>query len=204
MMHRPLAVRAWSAALFLLLVASLPLQAQTSELRGRVFGPDGEPVAGVSVVLHRVTDDGGTEVGRAVSDGDGAFVIDAGEVTPGGLYFAATRHDGSLFMGPIFRDLREIDSEYVIVVGLNAVGGAATPGPPPPPGAGRGWLVGLLLGGVGLAFVVRPFLARRRAHPDRAILLELAEIEDRLAVDGPGAEADRERRDMLRARLREL
>ena len=138
MMHRPLAVRAWSAALFLLLVASLPLQAQTSELRGRVFGPDGEPVAGVSVVLHRVTDDGGTEVGRAVSDGDGAFVIDAGEVTPGGLYFAATRHDGSLFMGPIFRDLREIDSEYVIVVGLNAVGGAATPGPPPPPGAGRG------------------------------------------------------------------
>lgn len=196
------------AALLTLSTASAA-SAQSSSLRGRVVDADGRPVPDVTVVLHHVTDAGGAEVGRAVSSADGVFVLELDSAPPGGVYFAATRHEGSLFMGAPFRTLREIEgTEYVIAVGVNAVGGAPTPGPPPPPGAGRGWAIGLIAGALGILFVVLPLARRRPGTDDRAVLLELAELEERFEAGdaellADGGAAYRERRESLRARLRE-
>jgi hypothetical protein len=176
------------------------LAAQQPVLRGRVLDPEGRAISGATVSLHHVAERGGAEVGQAVSDREGRFAI---AVEPregeGGVYFAATRFDGTLYMGAPFRTLAEVDGEYGIVVGAGGVdglGGVAEP--PSAPASGlRGWGLGLVLAAIAAAAILRPLRrARREPYRSRSLLLELAELEE-----GPGAE-DRARRESLRARLR--
>lgn len=186
------------------------LQAQTPALRGRVLDAAGEPVTGATVVLHHVTESAGGEVGRTTSGPDGSFELrfDAGGRS--GLYFAATRYEGALYVGVPFRDPAEAGPDYRIIVGENpagvTAGSAAGDGPADP----LPWLVGALLGIVAVGVVLRPVLARRRgAYAVRSLLAELAVLEERHAEReaelAPEVRAAyHARRERLRARLREL
>jgi hypothetical protein len=170
-----------------------------SVLRGRVVGPSGEAVGGATVVLHRVGEGGGREVGRSESDGEGRFSIEFDREGGEGVYFAATRYEDQLYVGAFFRDPSEVAGEYVLRVGVNPVagGGAAVP-PGPRPEGGFPW-IGLVIGAAAAAAVILPLRgAKRRPLATRAILAELAELEER----GDAGEESRNRRDELRTRLR--
>lgn len=209
------------ATLLLLAVFASPLRAQDDRalqdqelrgpaLQGRVVDTEGRPVSGIPVTLHHVTEGGGSEVGRALSDQEGRFVIEPGATLAGGVYFAATRFDGALYMGTPFRTFGEVPEDYRIVIGGDGiVGGAAIPGPVSAE-RGQGWGVLLFFGLVGLAAVVVPLRrARRGPLAYRTILTELAELEERQAALSPQSRQAmegeyREQRAALRARLKEL
>ncbi len=190
------------------LLVSIPLGAQEVEpptLRGRVIDPQGQPVAGIVVAVHRVSEvGGGGEVGRAATAEDGAFDVPL-DTSEDGIYFAATRYEGALYMGGMFRELDEVTSDYVIVVGQNAVaGGGPAVVPPPDPGPGATWPVLLVLGVVGGVFVLLPLMPKRRRHfAVRSLLLELAELEERGAAGDTPSQYPAER-EALRARIREI
>lgn len=191
---------------FLLAWAFLPLiagtlAAQEPVLRGRVLDPEGRAVAGATVSLHHVAEGGGAEVGQGVSDREGRFTIvvepSEGE---GGVYFAATRLDGTLYMGAPFRTLSEVEGEYGIVVGtggVDGIGGVAEA--PSDPAAGlRGWGLALILAALAATAILRPLRrARREPYRSRTLLLELAEFEER----GDVGDEERARRDAVRAQL---
>lgn len=201
-----------SIPLLLLLgsVLASPLHAQYPVLRGQVVDPDGRPVSGISVTLHHVTDGGGAEVGRALSDHEGKFSIEPGEGVVGGVYFAATRFEGALYMGNPFRSLDEVTDDYRIVIGVGGIAGGAAFQEPPDSAAGQGWLVLLAFALLGLGAVVVPLRRGRRGPGShRAILVELAELEECHALRSPEARqaaegAYRAQRAALRARLQEL
>lgn len=199
-------LRLFMASLLALAIAGT-LHAQTPVIRGQVVDPDGAPVAGVAVTLHHVDATGGREVGRATTGDDGRFEIRIADTPGDGIFFVATRHEGSLYMGGTFRDLAEVDSDYVILVGASPVGtgGIALPAPPPEPNAN--WVVGLVIGLIGVGFVIWPLVNRRGAASQRALLAELARLEEEWSALGPDAPADvargyASRREALRSRLR--
>ncbi|HEX7049559.1 MAG TPA: hypothetical protein VF188_05055 [Longimicrobiales bacterium] len=176
-------------------------------LRGRVIGPEGLPVAGAAVALHHVSPTaGGAEVGRAIAGPDGSFEV---RIPPGtaadGVFFAATRFDGKLYMGVPFRKSDGVPSDYVIAVRADAgiAAGPAVPGgaaPRPLP-----WWVAVPIGLAALWVVARPLLPAGRAYAARSLLLALAELEERSAARAPGgADEDHAERAALRARLRTI
>jgi tetratricopeptide (TPR) repeat protein len=57
----------------LLLVAALPLQAQQGQIRGELYGQDGEPLAGARILLDQI-DGGGNRHYELESDNSGLFV----------------------------------------------------------------------------------------------------------------------------------
>jgi hypothetical protein len=195
--------------LLLLAAAANPPRAQRPDLRGRVVDPDGRPVAGISVTLHHVTDSGGAEVGRAISAADGSFAIEMREIEGGGVYFAATRFDGALYMGNPFHTLAEATDDYRIVIGVGGIAGGAAAPELARPADRTGWVV-LLFVLLGAGAVIVPLRrARRGPFALRTILADLAELEEenarrpaagRLATDTEY----RARRDALRTRLREF
>lgn len=197
-------------AIFLITCTVGPLFAQNSVLRGRVVDPEGRPVAGITVTLHHVTEGGGAEVGRALSDQAGTFAIEASEEAAGGVYFAATRFEGALYMGTPLRSFAEAGDDYRIVIGEGGFAGGPAVGQPSGSGGGQGWVVLLLLALLGGAAVVIPLRrARRGPLALRSILSELAELEEgharRTAEARQAAEGEyQELRDALRARLLEL
>lgn len=187
------------------------LHAQSRVLRGRVLDPGGGPVADQVVAVHRVVGADGGEVGRATTDEDGRFELELEPGSGGGIYFAATRFEDKLYMGPPFRSLGEVGDDYVIVVGVNPIGGFTSPGAAaptsgPPDGAMNGPVLAILgvVGVLGLVLVLRPLLPQeRRRHATRTLLLELAALEERRAQASPEeAEALAARAERIRARLR--
>jgi hypothetical protein len=155
------------------------LHAQSPALRGQVVDPEGQAVAGITVSLHRVTDGGGAEVGRAVSDQEGRFEIDlssGGE----GVYFAATRFEGALYMGEPFRTLAEVSEDYRIVIGVGGVAGGLAQQPPIGSTDQRpGWAGLLLFAIIGIAAVALPLRrARRGPLAVRTLLAEIAELDE--------------------------
>lgn len=195
--------------------------AAAQEILGVAIGPDGEPLAEVPVVLHRVGMGGGALAGTDTTGADGAFQfpLEAGDSA---LYFAAVRYEGNLYIGPVTGAGGAAVSEYVLQVSpsseVGAVGAAlGDPGPPPPaaarPGrstpasgsdAGALWLMGLLaLTAAGVFVYTAPRYRRRRT---RDAVLEVAGIENRLADPSETLSPDereelRERRDRLKEQL---
>ena len=96
-----------------LLLTSPPLAAQQT-LRGRVLDANDRPVAGALVVLHGLTDRGGAEFARDQADASGDFTLLVPEAD-GTTFFAATRIDGDLFVGPVFQ--QEAPDPYVLRAG---------------------------------------------------------------------------------------
>jgi len=206
-------IRRWLRfALLILAVAALPatLAAQGPRLQGEVIDQSGAPVGGVAVSVHRVTEAGGAEVGRAVTDAEGRFTIELDAAPADGVYFAATRFEGNLYMGEVFRGLSEVPAEYRIVIGSGGIAGGPAVTPPPPPSTGRGIGVLLIFAAAGVAAVSIPFLrSRRDPRAARGILAEIAVLDEEFASRPESARARgeaeyRAARAALRARLKAL
>lgn len=185
---------------------------------GRVIGPDGGAVSGLDVLLHRVTNQGGTQLARSVTAEDGRFTLQY--QPPGdadGVFFVAARYDGRVYVGPMlrppFRDVRD----YVMQVGVPGVGDVeafsrtrpdpsqgsfATPPATSAFSSGQGFAPGAVFVTMMLtaAITIGALLAVRGTGPSRwrRALIGLAEL-DEAGVDGPPpADVLRRRRELLR------
>lgn len=200
-----------AAILFLsLLVFPALLVAQAPRLRGQVTDPAGLPVAGITVSLHRVSEGGGAEVGRALSDAEGRFEIELDPDLADGIYFAATRFDGTLYMGEPFRTVAEAPSDYRVVIGSGGVAGGPAVQAGEQPTEPQGLGVVLIFVALGVAAVGIPlWRSRRGPHAVRGVLVELAELDEHFAAQ-PGTTRTmsepeyRAAREELRARLKLL
>lgn len=216
----PGAVLALAAAT---LLAGQPAGAAAQGIGGVALGPDGEPLVGVPVLLHRVDAGGGAMAGTDTTGPDGAFDFRL-ESADSALYFAALRYEGQLYVGPGTPAGSEPVTDYVLQVSpsteVGAVGAAMTG----PPGAGMGapaparpaqstrsggssdagaiWLVALLALAAAAAFIYTAPRYRRRRTRDA--LIELAGIENRLAAPASTlSEGEREQLEERHARLKE-
>ena len=227
---------AWDAATAFLvaaavLVAAAPAAGQDAPIRleGVVSGAAGEPVAGAPVLLHRLDGASGATVAADTTDAAGAFSLELGEIGPEAVHFAAVRHAGTLFVGPVFEGTA-IPSTYRIVVREGAPegavvmadgsilpsmgGGGAAPaartpvplGPEPPSPYLTLLVIGVVL--AALMLLALRMRDRRSLRERRELLLELAHLEE-TAAEASGASADPDastawERDRagLRARLR--
>lgn len=199
----------WARPILALLIVpflSAAAIAQSPTLRGKIIDPEGRPVTGLPVSLHHVSEAGGVEVGSAVSDREGHFEIDLGETGGAeGVFFAASRFDGALYMGEPFRTIAEIPDPYQIVIGVGGIGG----GPAVPMTSGesdsRGLGIVILFAALGLIAVLLPlWRGRRGPQAVRALLADLAELDERQLSVPVGARAlDEAEYQMMRTRLRE-
>jgi hypothetical protein len=197
----------------LLLVLGLfstdPVHGQDVTVRGQVLGPDRAPLPDHRVLLHRVDSEGGATIAETLSDAEGRFELRA-EASPdtAAVYFVASRYDGELFIGPMFR-AAEASLEQVIQVGVPETSATALmEGELPPrqvgrPATTRNWLLLLipLLGVIGVA--VYALLPRGRIPPQRAALIRVAELDERLETAPPAQRSSllEERRHLI-AQLR--
>jgi hypothetical protein len=192
-MKRPMTghVAVLSAALAVLLTAA-PLPAQQEVIvRGHVLGPDNAVLPDHRVVLHRVDATGGATIAEATSDESGRFELRAEATTDtAAVYFVASRYDGELYIGDMFRPAPGV-TEQAIQVGIAAASASAMmegqmPMPRPGrPDEGRNWLLLIipLVGVIGVA--VYALLPRNRIASDRALLIRVAELDERLESAPP-------------------
>lgn len=206
-----------------ILLAGQPADAVAQGLSGVALDPEGAPLVGVPVLLHRVDAAGGAMAGTDTTGPDGAFGFRL-ESADSALYFAALRYEGQLYVGPGTPAGSEPVTDYVLQVSpsteVGAVGAAMT-GPPgggagaPAPArparttrsggssdAGAIWLVALLALAAAAAFIYTA--PRYRRSRTRDALMELAGIENRLAQPSSALSAgEREELEERHARLKE-
>lgn len=201
-----------------LALALLPAPGLAQEMTGVALGPDGEPLEGVPVVLHRVGGGGGAFVATDTTDELGGFRFPL-EQADTAIYFAALRYDGRMYIGPALDGGGEPVSDYILRVDPGSEAGAvasalARPGPVPPaarPAAqtsaggvsdtGALLLVTLLALGAAAAFLVAA--PRYRQRRTRDAVIELAATENALAEGPDPEEVSRLQatRDRLRSQL---
>lgn len=204
--------RRWSRVVAIvgacLVLGGAPVVAQQGGAReglsGRVIDADGRPVAGLAVSVHRVSQTGGEEVARSTTDVDGRFQLAFDTETPG-TYFVATRYEGGLYVGQMFRELSEAPEDYVLVVGREPIAiGAGPAGATTPPPAPPTWPLLLLIGAIGVGVVLFPVFARRNGpRAVRTLVHELAILEERRAAGRVGDAEYAEARAALRERVHE-
>jgi len=183
-----------------LLIALIPgaAAAQVLTLAGRAVDAAGAPLAGIEVLMHRVDGAGGARLASATTDDQGAFSLTAEVVDDtAAVYFAATRFEGQLFIGPFVRAPFDDSVPYVLVVGGEPVDlGAPLPTAMPPvsPAPGpRRWAL-LLLPLTGLVGVGVWVLSRAGKPPERRrLLIRLASLDEQIAAEGSDPQLDRER-----------
>jgi hypothetical protein len=112
----------------------------------------------------------------------------------------AARYEGELYIGAPFKPALEGTPEQVLQVGVPATSASAligeAEGAPPPlvrPRNSRNALLLIIPLLVAAAAVLYLMLAHRRIAPDRALLMRIAEIDERLPAAPQG------QRDTLRA-----
>jgi hypothetical protein len=203
------------ASLVVSAVGLLAGPAVAQELTGVALGPDGQPIPGAPVALHRVGGDGGGAfVGSATTDATGAFRFEI--EADSAVYFAAIRYEDRMYIGPAVQPGTVPIRDYVIEVDpANEAGAVASAlsgqRQVPPPQAARSTpadsdtgallLVGLLaLAAAAVFFFAAPRYRRRRT---RETLIELAAIENALedAADGDDTARLLADRDRLRGQL---
>ncbi|MGK7311080.1 MAG: hypothetical protein ACN0LA_02480 [Candidatus Longimicrobiales bacterium M2_2A_002] len=216
------AIRALPLRTVLVLAAVLAALATAStasaqEIAGVALGPDGEPLVGAAVVLHRVGTGGGAVAGRDTTGPNGEFSFPLA-TSDSSVYFAAVRYQERLYVGPAAEGGGEPVTGYVLQVGpeseIGAVGAALGGAAGPPPARARPsratrqtdsdtgalLLVALLAVSAAAAFIfTAPRYRRRRT---REAVIEVAGIENRLA--DPGEALDAEERERLEARRDQL
>ncbi|MEJ2218405.1 MAG: hypothetical protein P8099_17515 [Gemmatimonadota bacterium] len=203
------------------LVLGQGASAQSGVLHGRVMGANG-PVPDLPVALHRVNPDGsGSMLDQTVTDSTGRFQFQVTMSGDSAVYFAATRMDDNLFVGPAMKSALPA-GEYVIDVGPNAeaipmgaagggnapVAGELASGPEAGGGGGYGygWLGLLALVVVGAAIGVITWSRRPRlsvAEQQRSRLVRLASLEEEYADRDDLDSAERARYEEQRTGLRD-
>ena len=191
-----------TAALALIALVAPVASQNKAVLRGRVLAA-GQPVPNQPVALHRVTNEGeGFTLDNGVTDKEGRFELEIDSLGLPGVLFAAARYQNQLYIGQTFRSVPT--SEYVLPVGPGA-----TPidldNPPPPdepvgpdnPAAG----LAVIAVGVVLMSLIFGFALRQRIPPERRLLVEIAELDNRNATT-PLAKYEEQRAELVR-RLRE-
>lgn len=190
-------------AILLAIAISAPalVHAQDVAVRGTLTGPDGAPLPNERVLLHRVDRTGGATIAETTSATDGAFVLSApATADTAAVYFVAARYQGELYIGEMFRAVGNDTLVQPLQVGVAATSASALMNeatqPPPPPGrpaTSTSWLLLLLpLLGIGAALIYM-LVPRPRIAPDRALLIRIAEIDERIEAAPPG------QRDAMRA-----
>lgn len=175
---------------------------------GRVLGPDGTPLPGQDVVLHRVDAAGGATIAETVSGADGTFAMTAAATADtSAVFFVAARHAGELYIGPPFKPGMPGTMDQQIQVGVPGMsasamlaqdGGTTLPPTGPRPVTSRTWLL-LLVPLFGVAAVALSILIPRRRIPeDRALLIRVARLDESAAM---APSADREQLLLERAQL---
>lgn len=179
-------------------------------IRGRILGPDNVPLPNQPVVLHRVQAAMGATISDAVTTLDGSFVLSIPVPTDtGAVYFVATRYQGELFIGAPFRAGQEDALHQVIQVGVPGTSatamleGGAVPQALGRPLTNRNWLL-LVIPLIGVAAVaVYALVPRTRMPRDRAMLIRIAELDERMSAAPVGQRASLlEERTRLAAQLR--
>jgi 5-hydroxyisourate hydrolase-like protein (transthyretin family) len=207
-------VAALLGAAALMGVAGAPAAAQV--LDGLALGPDGQPLPGVPVALHRVGGMGGSSVASATTDEEGRFQFEI-QVADSAIYFAATRYEGKMYIGPAAQAGADPITNYVLRVEPSAEAGnmaSSLSGMTPPTPVARPasatagesapwvpWIVLVLALAAAATFLVTA--PRSRLRRTRESMVQLARLENRLA--DPDFDGDRDavvaRRDALRERL---
>jgi hypothetical protein len=201
-----------SAVALLVIATGAAAQDSDGRVPGRILGPDNAPVAGQAVVLHRVQAAAGATVAETITAADGTFTLDVPvEPDPEALYFIATRYDGELYIGAPFRAGEQDPAGQTIMVGVPGTsatamlgGGAAGMAQPMGrPVTSRNWLL-LVIPLVGVAAVaIYALVPRSRVPADRALLIRIAELDERMgAATDPGRASMLEERARLTQQLR--
>ena len=210
---RPKGLLAFAGGLFCLsALAPLPLRAHQglTTVSGRVADAADNPLAGAVVLLHAITDQGGTELARDTADATGAFRLEF-VLEEGSLYFVATRVGGDIFMAEPFREAPARDIVLRAGAGVEPLRLdelAASPPAGPVPGAEErahdGWWVALLAALIVGGVVWLVHRGRVRAPRARELMVELARLDEtRASVPGAADDGYRVRREELRTRLLE-
>jgi len=182
----------------LLLIPIATLQANDVRIGGRAVDTTGAAVAGIDVVLHRFSmATGGALLGSMTTDSGGRFVLRVSEAADTtAVYFAASRVDGQLYIGPFIR--APGDDDYELVVGGEPIAlGDPTRMPltdarpvatAPTP---RNWSAPLLPAAALLALAAWALARAGKPQRRRRLLIRLATIDE--AIAGGEADAQRER-----------
>jgi hypothetical protein len=194
---RWLTVSVLLAVAFTTLPSAVAAQQDTLEIRGRVLGPDNSGVAGQRVLLHRVAGMEGANIAETTTSEDGAFVLRAeslGDTV--GVYFVATRYEGELYIAPAFRaidvaggltqDLQVGVPGTSATALLEGAGQGAAPIAMGRPATSRNWLL-LIIPLLGVAaMALYALVPRTRMAPDRALLIRIAELDERMMTAPAG------------------
>jgi hypothetical protein len=195
-------LRSWTGLLAIvggLVRFAAPAAAQTQTLPGQVLDARAQPVAGLEVFLHRVTEGGGTIVATDTTDAAGAFALRVDGAVPEAVFFVAARYDGQLHIGSMLRAPFPA-ADYVLRVGVDPV--TATPEATSAPATPDRRGITLLVMGMLLLAAAVAALRMLRPPAERRMLLRLAQLEetrDRTGRMSPHAETERSR---ILARLR--
>jgi len=161
----------------------------------------------VEVLLHAITESSGSQIDKDTSRADGRFDLRVNSVDPKSIYFVAVTFNGQLYMGDMLRPPFPSGQEYVVQVGVNPVDfgtGSATPPSATVPLQQRdtrvaGAVVIVIAVGVIAALVI--VVIRRRPPEHRRLLVELARIEDEIALAATPDTTLEKRRTELRDQL---
>lgn len=168
----PIRVLTLLCSLALLLAGELRAQ---NTINGRVLDEAQRPVAGVEVLLHRVTTGSGGSVDTDTSDATGAFQLTAPpDADSAALYFVAVQSGGELFMGEMQRMPFPSDLEYIVEAGDDPVRFEAPPLAPEERRAG----MFVIIAGVLMVAAVLVYVLRRRPPAYRRMLVELATTDN--------------------------
>lgn len=186
-----LALLMWILALAAAATGTQPTLAQAvpGMLDGQVIGPDGGPVAGQIVVLHRVAGGSGATVAEDTSDAEGRFTLrfEPAPDEAAATYFVASRWEGELYIGPPFRTPIDTAGDYTMQVGVPGTSASTLLGTAPqrPPSVTvaepfpyRTWLF-LIIPLVVMALAAGYLLTRGRGRlRRRQLLLEIARLDE--------------------------
>jgi len=186
----------------------------TQEVRGRVIDADGRPVAGQTVLLHRVVGQTGANLAQAHSDSTGRFVIAVDSAAdPTAVYFLAARWQGELYIGDPFQAPLAA-TERILQVGVPGTSASAllegtAPATPTQGSVGAGsraplqplfYIVPIV---ILLGLVAYLVLRNRALVPERRQLLARVARLDLEREEGTDPGYDEQRARLMR-RLREL
>lgn len=184
-----------AALAFCTLAQGAAAQDSGMNIQGRILGPDNAALPGQPVVLHRVQAAAGATVAETLTAADGGFVLRApAETDTTAIYFVAARYEGELYIGAPFRVGEAAADSQVIQVGVpgtsaNEMLGDGSVAMPQPLGravTNRNWLL-LVIPLIGVAAVaVYALIPHGRVPHNRAILIRIAEIDERMDSAQPG------------------